>query len=81
MTRESDEARRANQRKNKSGCEECGGHIWLPSGWLAHSPTCKRGQDDEAKALRHLGAGFWPSRGWALSDVVKQGEDWSRRKS
>lgn len=55
---DSDELRRENQRKNGSGCPECGGYVQLPSGWLPHDPDCKRGQDAEAAALRTLGAPF-----------------------
>lgn len=83
--REINDRRREEHRKQGDGCPECGGRMWLPSGWLPHSPTCKRGQDEEAKALRKIDAPFcyirWPDGPSALSDMVKERPDWSRRKS
>jgi len=71
VTRESDDARRENQRSHGGGCEEllpdgraCGGHVWLGSGYLPHDPECPKRQRQEAEALRHLGAGFPVSPGW-----------------
>ena len=51
-----DDARRANQRKQKctTCCQECFGDVWLGSGYLPHDPNCRRGQDAEAAALRYL---------------------------
>lgn len=37
-----DDARRANQRKQGGGCPECGGGVWLGSGWLPHAKGCRR---------------------------------------
>lgn len=53
--KDSDDARRANQRKNRNAnaCPICYGDVWgLPSGYLPHAPSCADvEQDREMESL------------------------------